>query len=187
MPEPQKVSREILRCDGFRFELRPYSLGVAEALYRAADESRQAVGRWMAWMHPAYDLVECEAWVGRAVADWDAGTSYQFVIFDSDDGQVVGSCGLNMINRIDLVCNLGYWVRTSKCGLGAAGEAARLIWRFGIDVVALNRLEIVVAIGNGASQRVAEKIGAIDEGVQRSRLRVGEEMHDARMFACLRE
>lgn len=83
------------------------------------------------------------------------------------------------------MCNLGYWVRSDCCRQGVATQAAQLLWQFGIETVGLNRLEIVVAVGNVASRRVAEKVGAVYEGVQRSRLMVGDVIHDAHMFACL--
>ena len=84
------------------------------------------------------------------------------------------------------MCNLGYWVRSDRCRLGAASQAAQLIWQFGIETVGLNRLEIVVAVGNDPSRGVAEKVGAAYEGVQRRRLMVGAAIHDAHMFACLK-
>ena len=180
------VERESLSRDGFRFGLVPYSLGVEEELFQAADASRKEVARWMPWMHADYDQEECRRWVESSMAAWDNGTAYEFVIVDHEDGSAVGSCGLNSINRFDLVCNLGYWVSTSKCRLGAASQVVQLIWDFGIERVGLNRLEIVVADGNVASRGVAEKVGAIYEGIQRDRVRVGEKVFDAHMYACLR-
>jgi RimJ/RimL family protein N-acetyltransferase len=50
----------------------------------------------------------------------------------------------------------------------------------------LNRLEIVVAVGNQPSSCVAESVGAEFEGVQRQRIRVQETVHDAKMYALLR-
>lgn len=182
-----KIARRVLSRDGFRFELRPYFVGVAEELFAAAIASREAISPWMGWLHSGSNLDECHAWVENAVAAWDAATSYQFLIFDPEDDSVIGSCGLNAIDDCDLVCNLGYWVCSAKSRLGAATQAVQLICEFGIGVVGLNRLEIVVAVRNAASRGVAEKVGAIYEGVQRKRLRVGEVVHDAHMFACLRE
>jgi len=51
---------------------------------------------------------------------------------------------------------------------------------------ALVRLEVVVSVENAASLRVAEKAGAIREGVLRSRLLLHGRMHDAVMLAFVR-
>lgn len=184
--EAESIERRTLSREGGAFELRPYYLGVADDLLRAAIESREALSEWMSWMHRGYSMRDVESWVEIAIAAWDAGSAYEFVIYDLEEDRAIGSCGLSDINRLDLVANLGYWVSSARSGIGAATAAAELIWSFGVGTVGLNRLEIVVAVGNAASRRVAEKAGAIDEGLQRSRLRVGEVVHDAHMFACLR-
>lgn len=57
-------------------------------------------------------------------------------------------------------------------------------WVF--DNTELQRLEIVVAVGNATSQRVAEKAGALREGVLRARLRIHGAFHDAVMYSLVR-
>ncbi len=58
---------------------------------------------------------------------------------------------------------------------------------FGLEDLGLNRVEIVVAPGNEASQRVAQAAGALYEGILHQRLRVGETVYDAEMYALLRK
>jgi RimJ/RimL family protein N-acetyltransferase len=48
------------------------------------------------------------------------------------------------------------------------------------------RLEIVCAVGNVRSQRVAEKVGALKEGVLRNRLLLPSGPSDAVMFSLVR-
>jgi RimJ/RimL family protein N-acetyltransferase len=50
----------------------------------------------------------------------------------------------------------------------------------------LMRLEIVCAVGNVRSQRVAEKVGALREGVLRNRLLLPSGPSDAVMFSLVR-
>ena len=47
-------------------------------------------------------------------------------------------------------------------------------------------MEIVVAVENAASLKVAEKSGAHREGVLRDRMTVREKVHDAVMFSFVR-
>ncbi|MGI9242352.1 MAG: GNAT family N-acetyltransferase, partial [Verrucomicrobiales bacterium] len=61
--------------EGVGFELRPYYIGVAEDLLRAATESREELSEWMSWMHPGYAMGDVESWVEIAIAAWDAGTA----------------------------------------------------------------------------------------------------------------
>ena len=68
-------------------------------------------------------------------------------------------------------------------GQGLGSALARRVARFGVEEIRLNRLEILTALGNVASQRVAEKAGATREGVLRSRLILREQVIDAAMFS----
>lgn len=165
--------------------IRPYRLEDIDAVYAAADESRDHIAKWMGWMTPDYTRKDAERWVEHAVASWESGLSYEHLIIDAENGLIVGSCGLNHLNRVNGVCNLGYWVRASRLGEGAARQAALLLRDFGFGTVGLNRLEIVVAVGNPYSRKVAESTGAVYEGIQRLRLKVGEISHDLHMVAFL--
>jgi ribosomal-protein-serine acetyltransferase len=170
-----------------RFTIRPYRLEDVAEVYAAADESREHIGKWMSWMTPGYSENDAQSWVAHAGAAWKNEAEFQHVIIDANDHSIVGSCGLNRLNRIVAVCILGYWVRASRLGEGAARQATLLLREFGFQTLSFNRLEIVVAVGNLPSQRVAESVGAQFEGVQRKRLRVGEVPHDARMHAFINE
>ena len=50
----------------------------------------------------------------------------------------------------------------------------------------LVRLEVLIAVDNTASRRVAEKTGAVYEGTHRSRLLIHGTRHDAAMYAFIR-
>ena len=143
-----------------RLLVRPPTPEDSEALYQAAIESVDGVGRWLPWCHADYDRAESHAWIDACVAAWQHEESYPFFIFDRRDRQLLGGCGLNEIDRMRLRANLGYWVRSSRMGHGVATSAARIVARFGLETLCLQRLEIVAAVGNNASQRVAEKLGA---------------------------
>ena len=82
-------------------------------------------------------------------------------------------------------CNLGYWVRTSHHGRGIAGRAALLAARYGFEHGGIIRAEVVMAVRNERSRRVAEKIGAHYEGVLLNRMVVGKTVYDANMYSLI--
>lgn len=165
--------------------VRPHAPPDVAPLYAAVRESMSTVGRWMAWCHPAYSLQDAEDWHARSAAAWATDGDREFGIFDAQSGEVLGSIGVNQINRVNRFANLGYWVRTSREGRGIATAAARLVARFAFAELALARLEIVILPGNDASRRVAEKIGARFECVARHRLQWRGEARDAAVYAVL--
>ncbi len=170
--------------DGF-VTLKPYKLQYLDQLHESVIESMAELSAWMSWAHPDYSINESREWLNSKPEQWANGTAYDFAILDADDGSFLGGCGLNHIHEADNFANLGYWVRTSRTGQGAATAAARLIAGFGFESVKLTRAEIVVAVGNKASQRVAAKAGATREAVLRNRMKVRGTIHDGVIFSLI--
>ncbi len=166
-------------------QIRPHRVTDAEAVREAALESVEQIFPWMEWCHAAYSLDESRAWIERSRAGWDRKTEYAFAIVDDAD-RILGGCGLNQLRPLHRVANLGYWVRTSAAGKGVATAAVQRLAEFAFRETNLVRLEIVVALGNTASQRVAERVGAIREGVAHDRLYMHGAPHDAVVYALLR-
>lgn len=165
--------------------IRPYAPDDVAGLYDAARESITEVFPWLPWCHPAYQRSEAQDWVEAQVDAFRRGEQYEFVIDDEAD-HFVGGCGLNNLSRDHRAANLGYWVRTSATGRGVAAAAVSQLARWAFDHTDLQRLEIVAAVGNTRSQRVAERVGARREGIARSRLRLHGVFHDAVIYAITR-
>ncbi len=168
--------------------VRPLELTDEESLFAAVRESIPEVSPWLAWCHKDYSIEETREFL-RSRAEKSQGDEwYSFGIFDRRNGEeFLGGVGLNFINRVHQFGNLGYWVRTSAAGKGIASKASRLVARFGFEEIGLHRIEILAAVSNIASQRVAEKIGAVREGVLRKRLVIRGESQDAVMFSLISE
>lgn len=163
--------------EGGGLRLRRFERGDEAALYAAASSSRASVGRWLPWCHEGYCLAEARDWVATRPAAWSRGEDYALWI--EEDGAFLGGVGLNQVDRLHRRANLGYWVRDSARGRGIATRATCLMARYGLDQLELGRLEIIAALENQASRRVAEKAGAHFEGILRARLRIHGAAHDA--------
>ncbi|MBA7569353.1 hypothetical protein ES708_11092 [subsurface metagenome] len=180
------MEKEIKLTDGVVL-LRPYGSGDVERLYQAARESITEMSPWMPWCHADYSIEESRAWLELRAEAWEKGTEYEFVITDAKDGSFLGGCGLNHIDYKNRIANIGYWVRTSRTKRDVASAAVRLLAQFGFKKLKLNRIEVKAAVGNKASQRVAEKIGAKREGILRNRMVVRDRVYDMVMFSLIPE
>jgi len=178
------MEKEIRLTDGVVL-LRPYRSGDVDHLYQAARESITEMSPWMPWCHADYSIEESRAWVESRAEAWEKGTEYDFAITDARDGFFLGGCGLNHIDQANRIANLGYWVRTGRAKKGVASAAARLLAQFGLGKLELNRIEIMAAVGNKASQRVAEKVGAKREGILRNRRVVRDRVYDMVLFSLI--
>jgi len=167
--------------------VRFYREDDAPQLFEAVRESIAEVSPWLGWCHENYAIEESRDFVRSRGEKAQTDEWYSFGVFDRNGGErFLGGVGLNFINRVHQFGNLGYWVRTTASGKGIASQASRLVARFGFEELGLHRIEIVAAVSNIASQRVAEKIGAVREGVLRNRLLIRGEPQDAVMFSLVR-
>jgi ribosomal-protein-serine acetyltransferase len=165
--------------------IRRYCVEDIPLLFEAAKESTDEMLVWMSWCHPSYSLEESTSFILSSETAWNQKTRFAFAVFDVSSGLFLGGVGLNQFNRNHNFANLGYWVRSSQTGRGVATAATLLAAQFGFEDLGLYRIEILTAVANVASQRVAEKAGAKREGVLRNRLLLHNSPHDAVMYSLI--
>jgi RimJ/RimL family protein N-acetyltransferase len=165
--------------------LRPFQENDLDQLYEAVRESLVDLKPWMSWAYDNYSRSEAESFIRITRARWEERSLFAFGIFDANNGDVLGGCSLSHKHPVYHYCNVGYWVRSSHHGLGIAGRAAKLAARYGFEQAVIIRAEIVMAVGNEKSRRVAEKINAHYEGILHNRMVVGRDIYDAHMYSLL--
>ena len=85
-----------------------------------------------------------------------------------DDGDFLGLALVPRIESEARTAELGYVVAPSARGRGVATTALRLLTEWAFAELGALRLELQIAVANGASKRVAERNGYRLEGVLRS-------------------
>ena len=165
--------------------IRRYRAADAPLLFEAALESVNEMFTWVSWCHPNYTVEESQSFVLSSENAWNQKTTFDFAVFDASSGLFLGGVGLNQIKRKNNFANLGYWVRSGQTRRGVATAATLLAAEFGFEDLRLNRIEILTALENVASQRVAEKVGAKKEGILRSRLVLHNRPQDAVMYSLI--
>lgn len=167
--------------------LRPYQMSDVQAIYEAVRVSIDELMPWMTWCHPDYSRDETKNWLRDLPEAWQNDDLYGFGIFDNKQVAFLGGCGLSQINRTYQLANLGYWVKSDRTGEGIATDDAKMVARFGFETVGLKRIEIVAAVANVASRRVAENSAAHFEGILPNRMHVRDRIDDAAMYSLIPE
>jgi RimJ/RimL family protein N-acetyltransferase len=144
--------------------IRAYEPAMELAVLEAAQESVREVGPAMRTWRAGATYEKAARHVAESIQAWHMGTWYDFAITRIDSAAFLGRIGLDQISASG-TANVGYWVRTGHTGQGIATAAVRLVARFGFEDLGLLRLELLIAVDNPASRRVAEKVGATFEGV----------------------
>jgi RimJ/RimL family protein N-acetyltransferase len=177
-------SFEELKVKSPDIRIRRYRADDVEAVYEAVTESFAEISRYMGWCAPTYSRDNAATWVTSRAAAWQSKSEYSFLIEDKT-GRVLGACGLNRIEPQSGTANLGYWVRTTATGRGVCTAAVSQLRAFAFQEAGLFRLEIVAAVTNIPSQRVAEKSGGVREGILRGRLLANGVRQDAILYSIL--
>jgi RimJ/RimL family protein N-acetyltransferase len=114
-----------------------------------------------------------------------AGLAAPLAIVAAPDGELLGSISLLRIAWRHQRAEVGYWLAPAARGKGHATRAVRLICAWGFSTLGLERIDLLAATGNHASQRVAERSGFQREAVLRSYMSAGTGRLDMVAFGLL--
>jgi RimJ/RimL family protein N-acetyltransferase len=168
-----------LRTD--RLTLRPPGAGDAAGQFAAVDREVQ---RWMAWSVD-YSRDKALEWCTEE-AFQDPGREANFVIVPHVTGRLAGVIGISRADWETGVAETGYWLGPADRRHGYVTEAVRAVARYAFGL-GLHRLEVLAAVGNVASQRVAERAGFSREGVLRKARPVPGGRSDMVLYSLLEE
>jgi RimJ/RimL family protein N-acetyltransferase len=137
------------------------------------------VARWIPLIPHPYTQEDAFEFLRGEVAPADHRLAITFA------GSVVGGIGMG-VNVHDYRGRIGYWMAAGSRGRGICTRALRVLSRFGLDELGLQRLELITDPDNVASQRVAEKVGFQREGLLRAHLRHPDgRIRDSVMYGLL--
>jgi RimJ/RimL family protein N-acetyltransferase len=143
-------------------QLRPWTGQDIPALVAAHRDP--AIWRWL--RHRVTTEEEARQVIEARQADWRAGSRFSFAVLeagaDGTAGDLVGSVAIRGLGGEAVSGEVGYWVVSRARGRGIAPRAlnAACEWAFRLPrLQPLKRLELIHAIGNQASCRVADKAG----------------------------
>ena len=143
-------------------ELRKWREEDAVGVYEACQDAD--IQQWIPVIPRPYTMADALAFVrGEAAPD----ITHSLAI--TENGALVGALGMR-VNEQSRIGHIGYWCAPWARGRGVTTRALRLLSRYGLDELGLERLELVTDPDNRASQRVAEKVGFEREGVLRSHM-----------------
>jgi RimJ/RimL family protein N-acetyltransferase len=157
--------------------LRPWTEDDVPVLVEACNEEQ--IRHWLPAIPAPYTAAHALSYI-RGEVNPDERT---FAI--SVDDVPSGSIGLR-VNAHGYRGSIGYWVAARARGRGVCTRALRLLSRYALDQLQLQRLELITDPDNVASQRVAQKVGFHREGVLRAHLRHPDgRIRDSVMFSLL--
>ncbi len=109
----------------------------------------------------------------------------RYTIRMKDSGQIIGSCGYNVLDFDNQRTELGYELAKGHWGNGYASEAIRELSRYAFTELGLHRIEAKVEPENDNSIRLLQKLGFTFEGTLRDAEKAKGRFVDLAMYAKL--
>jgi RimJ/RimL family protein N-acetyltransferase len=154
----------------------------APALEAACQDAE--IAHWIPFVPVPYTRADAEAYL-RSCLESGEEERRPFAVVDPESDDLLGSIDMGL-NTYQYRGHVGYWVVASARGRGICTAALRLVSRWALEELELQRLELITDPDNRASQRVAEKAGYRREGVLRAHLRHPDgRIRDSVMFSLL--
>ncbi len=162
--------------------LRPWRDSDIPALTVACQDPE--ISRWTRVPAP-YRETDARAYMLQRYDAIHAGVMAPFAIAAASDERLLGSISLMRFSWEHARGEVGYWLARDARGQGHATRAVRAICAWGFDALRLERIDLLAATGNHASQRVAERAGFTREATLRSHTRGSTGRQDMAAYGLL--
>ena len=164
---------------GPRVRLRAWRHTDAERVMQACSDARTR--HWLAHSLPSpYTLEDAHSYIAGRSAEAKDGKSLSWCVADVESDVCVGSVAIMDLNHaMGTTGEVGYWAHPDARGRGVMSEAVRLAVRHAFipredGGLGRQRLQLIAADGNTASQHIARVNGFVEVGRDRQAERLGD-------------
>lgn len=178
MPRPKlETDRLILQ----RFTRRD-----AVTLDDAIRASLPDLNQWLPWARMDYASGDTSAFIRDSVQAWKEDRAWDYSIrLLEDPGRHVGNVSLWTVSKLGKIAEIGYWVRSDETSRGICTEAVDRLLGEAFGSMGYHKVVLRIAVGNEASDRVADKLGFTKEGVLREELLIRGNWVDHSLWSLL--
>lgn len=165
--------------------LRPFRRRDVAALHEAVSASIDDLQPWLPWVE-GYDRGVAQRFIRESVGAWSEGRAFDFSIRPIDDpDRHIGNVSVWQTSQQNDIGEVGYWIRSDETGGGLGAEATTRAVQVGFEEMGLHKVQLRIAVGNTASDRIAEKLGFEFEGTLRDEVRVAGRWLDHTVWSML--
>ena len=169
-----------------RFMLRPFKRRDADDMTEAVQASQMELNEWLPWAHLGYSKSDAVNYIRDSIKSWREERAYDLAIRRPDDpDRHLGNISVWFVSRSFKTGEIGYWVRADETARGVATEVAARTLQIAFEELKMHRVILRIAVGNRASERVAEKLGFFREGILREEIKVRGEWLDHSVWGLL--
>ena len=164
-----------------RFSKRDHST-IDEAIRASLVDLNQ----WLPWAQMDYSAGDTAAFIRESVLAWKEDRAWDYSIRRKEEpDRHMGNVSIWTVSKLGKIGEIGYWVRSDQTSKGICTEAVRRVLEEAFGILAYHKVTLRIALGNDASDRVAEKLGFTKEGILREELLIRGNWVDHSLWSLL--
>jgi len=169
-----------------RIILQRFTRRDATTLDEAIRASLTDLNQWLPWARMDYTSGDTTAFIRESVQAWKEDRAWDYSIRKRDDpSRHIGNISVWTTSKLGKIAEIGYWVRTDEVSQGVCTESVDRLLEETFGALGYHKVVLRIAVGNDASDRVAEKLGFTREGVLREELLIRGNWVDHSLWSLL--
>lgn len=178
------MPRPVLESD--RLVLQRFTRRDATTLDDAIRASLSELNQWLPWARMDYTSSDTTAFIRESLQAWKEDRAWDYSIRTQvDPRRHIGNISFWTVSKLGKIAEIGYWVRSDEASHGVCTEAVDLLLAETFNSLGYHKVVLRIAVGNDASDRVAEKLGFTREGVLREELLIRGNWVDHSLWSLL--
>lgn len=169
-----------------RIRLQRFSRRDSQTLDDAIRASLHDLNQWLPWARLDYAQSDTTAFIRESIQAWKEERAWDYSIRSNEDPRRhLGNISFWTVSKLGKIAEIGYWVRSDETSRGVCTEAVGLLLEEVFDSMGYHKVVLRIAVGNDASDRVAEKLGFTREGILREELLIRGNWVDHTLWSLL--
>lgn len=178
MPRPSLESERLI--------LQRFTKRDAPTLDEAIRASLADLNQWLPWARLDYTTSDTTAFIRDSLQAWKEERAWDYSVRSKEDPRKhLGNVSFWTVSKLGKIAEIGYWVRSDETSRGVCTEAVERLLEETFDSLGYHKVVLRIAVGNDASDRVAEKLGFTREGVLREELLIRGNWVDHSLWSLL--
>jgi [ribosomal protein S5]-alanine N-acetyltransferase len=166
-----------------RIALRAWQPG--DAGFLAVVLSDDHLRRFISGLPTTNTIATAEAWIAGQDEARQRHERLDLAVVDAVSGRPIGAVGLTSFDTVHRRAELGCWTAPEERRRGVASRALPMLARWAFTELGIERLALLVEPVNMGSIRVAESIGAVQEGMLRDHSLIAGQRRDVLIYGLL--
>jgi ribosomal-protein-serine acetyltransferase len=164
--------------------LKPHDLQTAPALFEMIERNRDHLKRFFGWVDDTKEVKDSETFIQKSIEAFEAKKQVPLQIWYQD--HFVGLIDFHGISDKNKLAQVGYWIDKEYEGKGIVTKACELLFKYGFEIIGLNRIEIECNVENSRSSAIPQRLGCTKEGVLRQARELNGGFQDMELWSILK-